>query len=251
MKICGITGLDDAQRAVDVGAWAIGLILWPGSPRACELDQAELIARTLRRSVEVCGVFVNAPLDELTAQVDALGLSLVQLHGEEGPAYCEEVRRRTGARIIKAARVGGGADLQAVEPFRTDFHLLDTHHENLRGGTGETWDWELIARRSSKVPLIMSGGLTAENVGAAIRAVRPFAVDTASGTESSPGHKDPEKLAAFAAAVAEITREEAEIAEAQAAERAAAKAEAEAAAAAAAEAETAAAAAAEAEEPVS
>ena len=83
-------------------------------------------------------MFVNAPLDEVTAQVDALGLTLVQLHGEEGPAYCEEVRRRTGAQIIKAARVGGAADLQAVEPFRTDFHLLDTHHENLRGGTGET-----------------------------------------------------------------------------------------------------------------
>jgi phosphoribosylanthranilate isomerase len=231
MKICGITGLEDAQRAVDAGAWAIGVILWPGSPRACELDQAELIARTLRRSAEVCGVFVNAPLDDLTAQVDALGLSLVQLHGEEGPSYCEEVRRRTGARIIKAARVGGGADLQAVEPFRTDYHLLDTHHENLRGGTGETWDWELIARRNSRVPLIMSGGLTADNVADAIRAVRPFAVDTASGTESAPGRKDPEKLAAFAAAVAGVAAEFAEEervraeAKAEAAEAAAAAAE--------------------------
>lgn len=226
MKICGITGIEDAQRAVDVGAWAIGVILWPGSPRACELDQAELIARTLRRSTEVCGVFVNAPLDELTEQIDALGLGLVQLHGDEGPAYCEEVRRRTGARIIKAAHVGGGADLQAVEPFRTDYHLLDTHHENLRGGTGETWDWELIARRSSKVPLIMSGGLTADNVGEAIRTVRPFAVDTASGTEASPGRKDPQKLAAFAAAVAAVADEFAAEERAREEARAAAAAEA-------------------------
>ncbi len=230
MKICGITSLDDAQRAAEVGAWAVGVILWPGSPRVCDLDQAELIARTLRRSVEVCGVFVNAPLDELTAQVDALGLSMVQLHGDEGPAYCEEVRRRTGTRIIKAARVGGGADLQAVEPFRTDFHLLDTFHENLRGGTGETWDWELIRRRQSRVPLILSGGLTADNVGDAIRVVRPYAVDTASGTESAPGRKDPVKLAAFAAAVAGVAREFAEAAEAKAAERAEAAAQAQAAA---------------------
>jgi len=236
IKICGITGLDDAELAVDAGAWAVGLILWPGSPRACELDQAELIARTLKRRAEVCGVFVNAPLDEVTGHVDALGLTMVQLHGEEGPAYCDEVRRRTGALIVKAARVGGGADVQALEPFHTDFHLLDTFHENLRGGTGETWDWELIQRRRSKVPLIMSGGLTQENVAHAIRTVRPFAVDTASGTESAPGKKDPEKLAAFVAAVeAENAAFAAEVAAAREA-KALAKAEAAAARAAAEEA---------------
>lgn len=207
MKICGITGLEDAERAVQAGAWAVGVILWPGSPRACDPEQAELIARTLRRRAEVCGVFVNAPLADVTAQVDALGLSMIQLHGEEGPVYCEELRRRTGVPIIKAARVGGGADVQALEPFHTDYHLLDTFHENLRGGTGETWDWELIQRRRSRVPLIMSGGLTAENVGAAIRMVRPFAVDTASGTESAPGRKDPEKLSAFADAVGVVAEE--------------------------------------------
>lgn len=225
IKFCGITGLDDAQLAVEAGAWAIGVNLWPGSPRVCAPEQAELIARTLRRSVEVCGIFVNAPLDEVAATVDALGLSMVQLHGEEGPVYCEELRRRTGVKIIKAARVGGGADLQAVEPFRTDFHLLDTHHENLRGGTGETWDWELIQRRRSRVPLILSGGLTPENVGDAIRAVRPFAVDTASGTDAVPGRKDPEKVMAFAAAVRLVAEE-------FAAEKEAAREEAEAAAAA-------------------
>lgn len=203
IKICGLTSLADAQLAADAGAWALGVILWPGSPRACEPEQAELIARTLRRRAEVCGVYLNAPLDELTAQVDALGLTMVQLHGEEGPAYCDEVRRRTGAKVVKAARVGGAGDLQALEPFHTDFHLLDTRHETLRGGTGETWDWGLIARRRSTVPLILSGGLTPDNVTEAIRATRPFAVDTASGTESAPGRKDPRLVEAFARAVRE------------------------------------------------
>jgi phosphoribosylanthranilate isomerase len=220
IKICGITGLDDAQRAVEAGAWAVVLILWPGSPRACDLEQAELIARTLRRSVEVCGVFVNPHLDEVSQRIDALGLTMVQLHGDEGPAFCAEVRRRTGVRVIKAAQVGGLADLQALEPFHTDFHLLDTHHPNLRGGTGETWDWELLGRRHSKVPLLMSGGLTAENVGAAIHAARPFGVDGASGTESAPGRKDPAKLTAFTDAVrradAELAAAAEEAAEAQA-----------------------------------
>lgn len=203
IKICGLTSLADAQLAADAGAWALGVILWPGSPRACEPEQAELIARTLRRRAEVCGVYLNAPLDELTAQVDALGLTMVQLHGEEGPAYCDEVRRRTGAKVVKAARVGGAGDLQALEPFHSDFHLLDTRHETLRGGTGETWDWGLIARRRSKVPLILSGGLTPDNVAEAIRVTRPFAVDTASGTESAPGRKDPRLVEAFARAVRE------------------------------------------------
>jgi phosphoribosylanthranilate isomerase len=201
IKICGITGLDDAKRAVEAGAWALGVILFPGSPRRCALPAAERIAATLRRQAEICGVFVNAPLDELAATVDAVGLTMVQLHGDEGPAYCSEVARRTGAKVIKAARVSGGADIAALEPFHTDFHLLDTYQPGQRGGTGETFDWDLVHKRRSTTPLILSGGLTPENVGAAIAATHPFAVDTASGTEVRPGVKDPEKLRAFAAAV--------------------------------------------------
>ncbi|MEA2269109.1 MAG: phosphoribosylanthranilate isomerase [Solirubrobacteraceae bacterium] len=201
IKFCGITGLDDAQRAIEAGAWALGVILWPGSPRRCPLPAAERIVATLRRQAEICGVFVNAPLDELAATVDAVGLTMVQLHGDEGPAYCSEVARRTGAKVIKAARVSGGADIAALEPFHTDFHLLDTYQPGQRGGTGETFDWDLVHKRRSTTPLILSGGLTPENVGAAIAATHPFAVDTASGTEVRPGVKDPEKLRAFAAAV--------------------------------------------------
>jgi phosphoribosylanthranilate isomerase len=200
-KICGLTRLEDAELAVELGAWALGVILWEGSERRCPFPEAERIARTLRRRAEVCGVFVNAPLDEVAGVADGLGFTMVQLHGDEGPAYCAEVARRTGAKVAKAARVGSGADVQALGRFHTDFHMLDTHRPGRYGGTGETFDWELAAARRSDVPLILSGGLTPENVAAAIAAVRPFAVDTAGGTEARPGIKDPEKLRAFAAAV--------------------------------------------------
>ena len=202
IKICGITGLGDAERAAEAGAWAVGLILWDGSPRRCEIDEAQLIARRLQRTAEVCGVFVNETLDTVARTVDTVGLTMVQLHGDEGPSYCEEIRRRTGAKVVKAGRVGSLADLRDVERFHhVDFHLLDTRRDGMAGGTGETWDWTLVGQRHSKVPLILSGGLTAENVADAIRMTRPYAVDTASGTESSPGVKDPAKLTAFVSAV--------------------------------------------------
>ncbi len=202
IKICGITGLDDARRAVEIGAWAIGLILWPGSPRQCTLPDAERIARELRRQVEICGVFVNTPLEEVVAVVEGVGLTMVQLHGDEGPAFCAEVARRSGARVMKAARVRTTADVRALAAFHTDYHLLDAHVPGLRGGSGEPFDWQLAAARRSKVPLVLAGGLTPDNVGVAIAATRPDAVDTASGTEISPGVKDPAKLVAFAVAVA-------------------------------------------------
>jgi phosphoribosylanthranilate isomerase len=201
IKFCGITRLDDAQRAVELGAWAIGLNLWPPSKRFVEQADALAISNAVRRKVEVAGVFVNQPLDEVAALADVLNLSLVQLHGDEGPSYATEVARRTGAKVIKAQSVRLASDVVAIQAFHTDFHMLDTHHEALRGGTGETFDWSLLRRRHSKVPLILAGGLTPENVGEAIAAVRPFAVDVASGIESAPGIKDHDKMAAFAEAV--------------------------------------------------
>jgi phosphoribosylanthranilate isomerase len=207
VKICGITNLEDAELAVELGAWALGMIFYEGSPRRCSLAEAQRIAARLRRRVELCGVFVNAPLPEVVATSEALGLSMLQLHGEEGPSFCAEARRRTGARVIKATQVSGPGDVQDVERFHVDFHLLDARsrtpaRQGLRGGTGETFDWGLLAVRRSKVPLILSGGLSAENVAEAIAMTRPYAVDSASGTEAAPGHKDPERLRAFIAAAA-------------------------------------------------
>ena len=197
VKICGITRLEDAELAASLGAWALGFILWPGSKRAVEEAVAAGIARRVRRQVELVGVFVNPTLDEVAHAADAIGLTHLQLHGDEGPSFAAEAARRTGAKVIKAARVAGGADLQALERFHTDFHLLDTKVEGARGGSGRTWDWSLAAQRRSKIPMILSGGLTPENVAEGIAAVKPYAVDVASGVEASPGVKDPAKLEAF------------------------------------------------------
>jgi phosphoribosylanthranilate isomerase len=202
VKVCGITRPEDAELAVELGAWALGFILWRRSPRAADPAVAAGIALALRRRVELVGVFVNASLEEIALAAEALHLSHVQLHGDEGPAFCAEARRRTGAKVIKAVRVASAADFQALERFHTDLHLLDAAAGGKRGGTGETWDWALAARRRRTVPVILSGGVTAENVATGIGAVDPYAVDVASGVEAAPGVKDPDKLAAFMAAAA-------------------------------------------------
>jgi phosphoribosylanthranilate isomerase len=208
IKFCGITSVADAELAVANGAWAIGLILWPESKRACDPADGIRISNAVRRKVEVAGVFVNQPLDEIAALVDMLQLSIVQLHGEEGPAFATEVRRRTGAKVIKAQSIRLASDVLKVQAFHAiDYHLLDTYREGQRGGTGETFDWRMLERRSTDVPLIMSGGLNPDNVAEAIAATDPFAVDVASGVELSPGVKDPAKLKAFAAAVRATTGE--------------------------------------------
>jgi phosphoribosylanthranilate isomerase len=206
VKVCGITRPEDAELAVELGAWALGFILWRRSPRAADPAVAAGIALDLRRRVELVGVFVNASLAEITHAAEALHLSHIQLHGDEGPAFCAEAGRRTGAKVIKAIRVASASDFQDLERFHTDFHLLDTAARGKYGGSGETWDWALASKRSRKAPVILSGGLTAANVAAGAVAVDPYAVDVASGVEASPGVKDPEKLAAFMAAVPDGVR---------------------------------------------
>jgi phosphoribosylanthranilate isomerase len=207
VKICGITNLADAELAVALGAWALGMIFYDSSPRGCSLEEARRIAAALRRKVELCGVFVNPQLEQVVSTSEELGLTLVQLHGDEGPAFCAEVARRSGAKVIKAVQVSDAGDVRDVERFHVDFHLLDARAGTTaggrapRGGTGETFDWRLLAARRSKLPLILSGGLHADNAAAAITAAYPFALDTASGTERAPGRKDPHKLRAFFAAL--------------------------------------------------
>jgi phosphoribosylanthranilate isomerase len=201
IKICGITRLEDAEQAIELGAWALGFILWEPSKRFVDPAMAAGITRQVRRKVETVGVFVNQPIDEIADRVDILGLSHVQLHGDEGPSFCSAVAQRTGAKVIKAARIGHAADLRDLDRFHTDYHLLDTSKAGLYGGTGKTWDWSLVRGRRDKIPLILSGGLTAENVAEGIAAVRPYAVDVASGVEAAPGVKDPAKVVAFFAAV--------------------------------------------------
>jgi phosphoribosylanthranilate isomerase len=212
IKFCGITRAQDAELAVSLGAWAVGMILWPRSPRAVAEDQAVEVAAVVGRGAELVGVFVNPTLQEVSEAAEAMGLTLLQLHGQEGPAFCAEAARRTGCRVIKVARVRTGADIHALARFHTAFHLLDSHVPRVPGGTGETFAWDLAAdyrrlvprqRGAAPVPVILSGGLRPANVGAAIAAVQPFAVDVARGVERSPGVKDPALMRAFAAAVAD------------------------------------------------
>jgi phosphoribosylanthranilate isomerase len=201
VKICGITNPGDARRAVELGAWALGLIFWPESPRACPPEEAEAIGAELRRQVELAGVFVNAPLDEVAERADHASLSILQLHGDEGPAYCREAARRTGCKVMKAVRVRDAAQVNRLRSFHTDLHMLDAHVPGTPGGTGESFNWELARLHRGPVPVVLSGGLTPDNVGQAIEVARPFAVDSASGTEAAPGRKDPAKLTGLFRAV--------------------------------------------------
>jgi phosphoribosylanthranilate isomerase len=195
VKICGITHARDAELAVEQGAWAIGLVFYPGSPRACEADAAVEIGAAVKRRTEVAGVFVNAPLDDVARTAEAASLTMIQLHGEEGPSYCREASRRTGLKVIKAARVRDAASVRVLSAYKTDFHMLDAYVPGTPGGTGERFDWALAAEDRSDIPLIVAGGIKPENVREAIEAASPFAVDVSSGVEVTPGRKDPERLA--------------------------------------------------------
>jgi phosphoribosylanthranilate isomerase len=197
VKVCGMTNLADAEHAASHGAWAIGLIHHPESPRYVQPEVAEEIGAVLKRRCEIAGVFVNSTLEEVIAAAERANLTLLQFHGEEGPSFCVEAARRTGAKVTKAMRVTSTADVKAAEAFRTDFHLFDAYWHGVHGGTGQSFDWDLVAKRRSKVPMILAGGLTAENVSGAIELVKPFAVDVVTGVEAEPGRKDQAKVEAF------------------------------------------------------
>jgi phosphoribosylanthranilate isomerase len=197
VKICGITRAEDGLMAADAGADMVGLMFYAPSPRHVSLARAEAIARALPSFVLRVGVFVNPDEALVTQAISACGLGLLQFHGDEPSDFCTKF----GVMSMKALRVRDAASLTALEHFHTDAFLLDAHSQSGLGGTGETFNWELAveARKYGK-PIFLAGGLTPENVAAAIRRVRPFAVDVSSGVESAPGIKDPAKVRAFIAA---------------------------------------------------
>jgi phosphoribosylanthranilate isomerase len=201
VKICGITRPADADLAVASGAWALGLNFFAESPRHVELETAAEIASTHRRRVEVAGVFVNAPLDDVLATLGSVPLTILQFHGDEGPSYCAEAARRSGLKVMKAVRAKDAHAVQTLSPYKTDFHMLDAYVPGTYGGTGERFDWELAAAHRGRPPLVLSGGLTPENVGEALAVAHPYAVDVASGVEASPGVKDPDRMRRFFEAV--------------------------------------------------
>jgi phosphoribosylanthranilate isomerase len=189
--------MDDAAEAVRLGAWALGLIHFHGSPRDVDRGVAAQIAAAFRRKCEVVGVFVNPTLDEVVRAVEDEGLTMVQLNGAEGASFCAEVGRRTGVKVAKAIHVASAADVHGAEAFRTDFHLFDRRSKGMWGGTGKSFDWELLRGHRSEVPAILAGGLRPDNVAAAVSIVHPYAVDVASGVELEPGRKDHEAMTTF------------------------------------------------------
>jgi phosphoribosylanthranilate isomerase len=201
VKICGITTLDDALAAVDAGADLLGFNFYDKSPRYIDPAACAAITHTLanRGSQVVCvGVFVNASLSEIEATLTQCGLDLAQLSGDEPPTLLSAL----GERAIKAFRPQNPASLEValkIYPQRSvpPAVLIDAYRPGAYGGTGQAADWSLAAGLARRLPTLLAGGLTPENVAGAVRQVHPWGVDVASGVESAPGHKDATKVAAF------------------------------------------------------
>jgi len=195
VKVCGVTSPEVARAAVAAGADAVGLIFAESRRRVSVADAARIVAG-LPPFVAAVGVFVNAPVDEVVSLAHGLSLETVQLHGEEPPDLLE-VLRAQGLRVIKALRVGADFDPADLDRYREAAAvLLDSKVDGLAGGTGRAFDWERARGLGDGRPLILSGGLTAENVAAALEIVRPYGVDVSSGVETA-GQKDPDKIIRF------------------------------------------------------
>ncbi|MCZ7639282.1 MAG: phosphoribosylanthranilate isomerase [Verrucomicrobia bacterium] len=194
VKICGVTRLEDAQAAVEAGADALGFMFYERSPRRVSVAVGAAICRQLPPFVSKVGVFVDAAIEVIEEAVVQCGLDVVQLHGGESPAFCGRLSRP----VIKAVRVRGPETLAELAGYATAAWLLDAYVPGQRGGTGATFDWGLATQAVGLGrPVILAGGLTAANVAAAVRQVRPYAVDVSSGVESEPGRKDAAAIEAF------------------------------------------------------
>jgi phosphoribosylanthranilate isomerase len=193
-KICGITNIQDAKAAVTCGADALGFMFYEPSPRHVSLAEAAAIIAELPAFVLPVGVFVNAPRELITRAIDQCGLGAIQLHGEESPLDCQGY----SVPVIKAFRVRDEASLSMMEPFSEQTWLVDSFQPGAHGGTGHSFQWDLLDRiRPFARPLLLAGGLKAENIQQAVKRVRPFGVDVSSGVELTPGRKCPDKMEAF------------------------------------------------------
>jgi phosphoribosylanthranilate isomerase len=205
IKICGLTRLEDTLRAADLGAAALGFNFYPLSPRYIEPAAARAIIRRLPPFVAAVGVFANeTDAGQVISQAREAGVTTVQLHGPSFPAL-DELRELF--TLVVAVAVREGFKTEGLHSIKSGAYLLDAYDPDRPGGTGKTFDWSLAREAKQYGSIILAGGLTPENVAQAVREVRPFAVDVASGVESAPGIKDPAKLRAFFAAVAEADRE--------------------------------------------
>lgn len=197
IKICGITNIEDALLSVDLGANALGFVFYKGSKRYIEPDNAKSIISKLPPFVTTVGVFANQELDELKKIKEKAGFDAFQLHGDESPDFCMKLE----GKIIKAIRVKDSIDPKEVESYPAQAILFDNYSAEAYGGTGETFGWEILKGFDTSKKIILSGGLTPENVAQAVKIVNPYAVDVSSGVEENPGRKNPNKLKRFIKAV--------------------------------------------------
>lgn len=202
IKICGLTREADVRAAVAAGADAVGFVFAP-SPRQVTPEQARVLARVVPPFVSKVGVFVDAPIPHIDAVAHEAGLHVIQLHGNENRRFVQTLQRM-GYTVIKGVAVKNGDLLADLVDHPADSVLLDAYDPERAGGTGRTFDWRVATRAVQQLhggnaftPLILAGGLDADNVEDAIRQVRPFAVDVSSGVEAAPGRKDPAKMAQF------------------------------------------------------
>ena len=193
IKICGITNLEDARFAVNSGASALGFIFYDKSPRYILPETASQIAEDLKGQVSFTGVFVNETLDYIHAVKEEVGLNFIQLHGNETPEYCRAVQ----LPVIKVFRVAPDFDAETMRSYDVHAFLFDTYKKRKPGGTGDIFNWNIIFDLPTDTPIILSGGLSVENILDAINAVCPLAVDVNSGVESKPGVKDEKKMKAL------------------------------------------------------
>jgi phosphoribosylanthranilate isomerase len=194
IKVCGITKIEDALAAQALGADAIGMV-FAKSPRRVEKEQAREIVQALPPFVHLVGVFVDEEKSVIEDIADFCRLTVLQFHGSESPEYCAGF----GRRVIKAFRISQREDIERLKPYqgKVSAFLLDTYHPMFAGGTGQAFDWDMAKEAGKIGPIILAGGLNPDNIEAAIRAVKPYAVDVSSGVEMTPGKKDHDKMRLF------------------------------------------------------
>lgn len=193
VKICGITNIEDALLAVGLGADALGFIFYKGSKRYIRPERAHEIISKLPPFVTTVGVFVNQELDEIRSIKEEAGFDVFQLHGDESPDFCKKL----GRGVIKTIRVREDINSEGMKSYPVQTILFDTHSTKGYGGTGESFKWEILKGLNPSKRIILSGGLSPENVSQAIRIVNPYGVDVSSGVEDYPGKKNPERLKKF------------------------------------------------------
>ena len=190
VKICGVTSFNDAIMAANYGASALGFIFYEKSPRYINPEILKMWISNVPSSVKKVGVFVNKDVDKVNKIAEELNLDIVQLHGDESPEYCNQMIRP----VIKVFRVNNKFDSIMLNNYQVATFLFDTYNKENHGGTGESFDWQSILQLNTEIPVILSGGLNADNVLEGIEVVKPSAVDVNSGVEAAPGKKDEEKI---------------------------------------------------------